>query len=66
MADGKDETFMKKIKNMEIQVSVTGMDIFKDILNVLSSMCMDERIDRNVRQEYLEQIIKTAFKEEKQ
>lgn len=56
---------MDKEDVRKIQVSTTDTDKFKDILDVLLFMCMDERIDKSIRQEYLNQIVKDILKEEK-
>ena len=56
---------MDKAEVKKIQVSITDTDKFKNILDVLLFMCMDERIDKGIRQEYLDQIVKDILKEEK-
>ena len=45
------------------KISVTGFDIFKEVLSLVKNICEDDRMDKELRDEYYERMEQIADKE---
>lgn len=43
-------------KNLVLEVKITETDIFKEFLNVVADMLSDDKINEDVREEYLDKL----------
>jgi len=56
------ERWAKVAKGIEVKVSLKDIDLFKDVVRLLKTLLADERIDKNVRWEYLSGLVEIMNK----
>lgn len=56
MSEEKEKT---KVSNLEIKVCVTGMSIFKNIIDVLVKILNDEKIPRELLEPHIQHFLKS-------